>query len=236
MPKKIICMIPARIGSERFKKKNLALIQNKPVLSWGIEAAIKANIFDEIIVNGDSDEFKQISKSYGLKYFSRNCSLASSESKSDDVVFNFLEHYECDYIAWFNAIAPLQTSEDINGFIKALVSGSYDSLFSIKSEFVQANFKEQPLNFSLKGKFSKTQDLEPIKLFVPSLMGWDSKTFRKNYLKNKFSFFNGNVGYYEIKSKLSALVIKNEQDFKLIRSVIEGFTNYNKKVEYYMQT
>ena len=147
--------------------------------------------------------------------------LASSESKSDDVVFNFLEHYDCDYITWFNAIAPLQTSEDINGFVKALLSESYDSLFSIKSEYVQANFKEQPLNFSLKGKFSKTQDLEPIKLFVPSLMGWDSKTFRKNYLKNQFSFFNGNVGYYEIKSKLSALVIKNEQDFKLIRSVIE---------------
>ena len=114
----------------------------------------------------------------------------------------------------------------------AFTKGCTDSAFRI----IVRNFKEQPLNFSLKGKFSKTQDLEPIKLFVPSLMGWDSKTFRKNYLKNKFSFFNGNVGYYEIKSKLSALVIKNEQDFKLIRSVIEGFTNYNNKVEYYMQT
>jgi len=234
MPKKIICMIPARIGSERFKKKNLALIKNKPVLSWGIEAAIKANIFDEIIVNGDSKEFRAISESHGIKYFSRNSLLASSESKSDDVVFNFLEHHDCDYIIWFNAIAPLQTAEDINGFIEALLSGNYDSIFSIKSEYIQANFKDQPINFSLKGKFSKTQALEPIKLFVPSLMGWNAETFRKDYLKNQFSFFTGKVGYYEMKSKLSALVIKNEQDFRLIRSVIEGFTNYNKKVEYYL--
>ena len=50
-------MIPARIGSERFKKKNLALIQNKPVLSWGIEAAIKGNIFDEIITKLYKESF-----------------------------------------------------------------------------------------------------------------------------------------------------------------------------------
>ena len=233
MQKKVICMIPARIGSERFKKKNLALMNKKPVLAWGIEAAIKANIFDEIIVNGDCEEFKQISESYGIDYFDRDSSLSSSKTKSDDVVFNFLEHYYCDYIIWFNAIAPLQTYEDVNGFVDTLVLKNYDSLFSVKSEYIQAQFKDVPLNFTLQGKFSKTQDLEPIKLFVPSMMGWNSNIFRKNYLKNKFSFFTGGIGYYQIKSNLSGLVIKNEQDFRLIRSVIEGFSDYNNEIEYY---
>ena len=81
MSKKIICMIPARIGSERFKKKNLALIRNKPVLSWGIEAAVKANIFDEIIVNGDDEEFRAISESHGIKYFSRNSLFSIKQIK-----------------------------------------------------------------------------------------------------------------------------------------------------------
>ena len=53
-------MIPARIGSQRFKQKNLALIQDKPVLSWGIEAAKNSNIFDNIIINGDNQLFKKI--------------------------------------------------------------------------------------------------------------------------------------------------------------------------------
>ena len=89
--------------------------------------------------------------------------------------------------------------------------------------------------FSIRDKFSKTQDLKPIKSFVPSMMGWESKIFKQNYLKNKYSFFSGSVGYYEIKSRLTSLVIKNEDDFKLIRSVIEGFKSYNNKVEYYYE-
>ena len=65
MGKKVICMIPARIGSERFKKKNLAIIGKKPILSWGIEAALNSNIFDEVIINGDHNLFEKISNSYG---------------------------------------------------------------------------------------------------------------------------------------------------------------------------
>lgn len=233
MSKKVLCMIPARIGSQRFKKKNLALINKKPVLSWGIEAAFNAKIFDKIVVNGDSQEFEQISNSYNLDYFMRKETLSSSEAKSDDVVYDFLENHKCDYIVWFNAIAPLQTIKDINGFVNSLVKNNFDSLFSIKTEYVQALFKKSPLNFTIKEKFSKTQDLNPIKLFVPSLMGWNANSFRETYLENKFSFFTGKIGYYEIKSKLSSLVIKNEDDFRLIRSVIEGFSTYNNEVEYY---
>ena len=71
MDKKVICMIPARIGSQRFKKKNLAIIQKKPILSWGIEAALNPNIFDEVIINGDDDLFEKITNSYGLRYYNR---------------------------------------------------------------------------------------------------------------------------------------------------------------------
>ena len=103
MKKKIICMIPARIGSQRFRHKNLALIQNKPILSWGIESAKDSNVFEEIIINGDNIVFEKIAKSYNLKYHDRNPSLSTNESKSDDVIFDFLKIYECDFIVWFNA-------------------------------------------------------------------------------------------------------------------------------------
>ena len=54
----IVCMIPARIGSQRFKKKNLALIDGKSVLAMGIEKAKSSNVFDKIIVNGDHEVFR----------------------------------------------------------------------------------------------------------------------------------------------------------------------------------
>ena len=233
MDKKVICMIPARIGSQRFKKKNLAIIQKKPILSWGIEAALNSNIFDEVIINGDDDLFEKISNSYGLRYHNRKSELSSSLAKSDDVVYDFLKLFDTDYIVWFNAIAPLQTNNDIKGFVKNLLENKIDSLFSIKSENIQSLYKNKPLNFSTFEKFAKTQDLTPLKLFVPSMMGWKSEPFKKKYLASKFGFFSGKVGYYEIKSKLSTLVIKSEEDFRLIRSVVEGISSYNNEVKYY---
>ena len=38
---KIYAMIPARIGSTRFKKKNLALLNGKPMIEYSIEASKK---------------------------------------------------------------------------------------------------------------------------------------------------------------------------------------------------
>ena len=233
MKKKVICMIPARIGSQRFKQKNLALIKGKPVLAWGIESALKSNKFDQIVVNGDSLLFKKIATSYNLQYYNRDRFLSSSEAKSDDVIYDFLGKFDCEYIVWFNAIAPLQTKEDITGFVEKLSKGNFQSLFSTKTDFIQALFENSPINFSINEKFSRTQDLKPIQSFIPSMMGWESDVFKKNYLINQFSFFSGSVGYYETKSRLTSLVIKNEDDFRLIRSVIEGIKSYNNGVEYY---
>ena len=189
MKKKVICMIPARIGSQRMKQKNLALIQNKPILSWGIESAKKSKMFDEIIVNGDNFIFKKIADLHNLNYYHRNYSLSNNDAKSDDVVYDFLNKFKCDYIIWFNAIAPLQNNKDIDNFVKTLINKKFNALFSVKEDYIQALFEDKPVNFSLKSKFSRTQDLKPIKSFVPCMMGWESKVFLEYYSNNNFSFF-----------------------------------------------
>ena len=39
--------------------------------------------------------------------------MGSSDTKSDDVIINFVEKFQCDFLVWFNAIAPLQELKDI---------------------------------------------------------------------------------------------------------------------------
>ena len=230
--KKVICMIPARIGSQRFKQKNLALIGNKPLLSYGIEAASSSNSFDDIIVNGDHDSFEKIAKSKNTKYYKRDSFLASSNTKSDDVIFDFIQEHPCSYIIWFNSIAPFQTSKDINGFVDKLINNEFDSLFAVKEEYIQALYNWQPLNYEKENKFSRTQDLNPIQLFIPSMMGWNVKSFRKAYAQSNYGFFCGSTGYYKV-SRLTSLVIKHEEDFRMIRSLVEGLSSYNNQIKYY---
>ena len=44
---KYIAFIPARIGSQRLKHKNLALINGKPLIAYAIDAAKKSKKFSK---------------------------------------------------------------------------------------------------------------------------------------------------------------------------------------------
>ena len=52
---KIVAMIPARLGSKRVIKKNLRLLNGKPLISYITESAINSNAFDEIYINSESE-------------------------------------------------------------------------------------------------------------------------------------------------------------------------------------
>ena len=228
----IICMIPARIGSQRFKQKNLALIAQKSVLEWGIESAKNSKAFNKIVVNGDHELFNRIAKENNVDFFLRDAGLGSSDTKSDDVILNFIDKFECDFIVWFNAIAPLQQIKDIQNFAKELLTNKFQSLFAVRTHHIQTLYENRPLNFSYEKLFERTQDLKPATTFVPSMMGWNTNSFRDNYLKKGYGFFCGKTGYFEV-SLLSSLVIKKEEDFRMIRSIVEGFKSYDDQIEYY---
>ena len=65
MDAKTIAVIPARGGSKRIPRKNIKPFCGKPMIAYSIEAAIKAGIFDEIIVSTDDEEIADIAKNAG---------------------------------------------------------------------------------------------------------------------------------------------------------------------------
>jgi len=44
MKKRCLCIIPARGGSKGIPKKNLRMLDGKPLIAWTIEAAKKAKL------------------------------------------------------------------------------------------------------------------------------------------------------------------------------------------------
>ncbi len=60
-----IAVIPARGGSKRISKKNIKEFMDKPIIAYSIEAALKSQLFDEIIVSTDNEEIADIAKQYG---------------------------------------------------------------------------------------------------------------------------------------------------------------------------
>lgn len=118
-----IAIIPARSGSKGLKDKNIKLLNGKPLIAYTIEAAQKTNLFAEIFVSTDSENYANIAREWGASVpFLRSEELSSDTTSSWDVVKNALQNYkkigkEFNTIALLQPTSPLRKSDDImNGY------------------------------------------------------------------------------------------------------------------------
>jgi len=231
---KVYGMIPARMGSTRLTEKNLAILGDKPLIVHAIEVAKKSNVFDRIIVNSEHPLFGRIAKKNGVEFYQRTPDLAQSESLSDDVINNFLKEHECDIVVWVNTTAPLMTAEVLRDAVEYLKKSDYDALMPFRKEQFHCLFDGKPLNFDPEESFPRSQNMKTVQVNTYAFMMWKTKKFLEEYNKRGHAMLAGDVGYYPI-SRLTSLVVKNEEDFKLVQYVYTGMQmNMDMKISYYI--
>ena len=114
-----LCVIPARGGSKRIPRKNINSFHGRPMISWSIDAAIKANCFDRIVVSTDDEEIASIALSEGADVpFMRPAALADDYTGTARVVrhaINMLEQSGESFkaVCCLYATAPFVRREDI---------------------------------------------------------------------------------------------------------------------------
>jgi len=231
MKNKIYAMIPARMGSTRLKMKNLALVNEKPLIYYAIKAAKDADIFDRIIINSDSIKFKEIADRYDVDFYLRPQSLGGSTIKSDDVVLDFIDKHSTDVIAWVNPISPLQTGAEIKDIIKHFIKNNLNTLITVIERQTHCVHNQNPINFNLQGKFEQTQDLIPIQEMVYSIMMWKTESFIESMRTSGQAILHGEICYYPV-DKLSSIIVKTSQDLKLVQSLMKIIESSNNEIEY----
>jgi CMP-N-acetylneuraminic acid synthetase len=223
--KRIYAMIPARYGSTRLKMKNLALINNEPMISFAIKAALNSNAFDRVIVNSEHEIFNKIATRYGVEFYHRPNELGSSVAKSDSVVKDFMKFFpEADIVCWINPTSPFQTGNEVSNIVNYFMRNDLDSLITVEDKQVHCNYKNKPINYNKDILFSQTQDLTPVQPFVYSVMMWNRETFMTEFDKNGHALFCGNFGVYPV-GKLSSIIVKNESDLKLADLLMRSIKN-----------
>lgn len=60
-----IAIIPARGGSKRIPRKNTKDFCGKPIIAYSIEAALAADLFDEVMVSTDDPQIAEVAREYG---------------------------------------------------------------------------------------------------------------------------------------------------------------------------
>lgn len=92
MSQSIVALIPARGGSVRVPRKNLASLNGKPLIAWTILAAQQADIFSGIYVSTEDEEIAAVSRQYGATVIDRPAELASSLAPDIGWTVHALEH------------------------------------------------------------------------------------------------------------------------------------------------
>lgn len=216
-----IAMIPGRIGSTRLKMKNLALLGGKPLMSHVIEAAKAAGVFDRVIVNADHPIFEEIAAQCGAEFYLRPSALGSSTTKSDHVVYDFMQKHPAESVAWVNPTSPLQTGEEIRTVVEYFRVHHLDSLITVKEEHVHGLVNGRPVNFDPEGAFAQTQELSPVQLFVYSVMMWRTKTFMAAFEQRGYALFSGKIGYFPV-GKLTGVIVKTAEDLQIAEALLKA--------------
>lgn len=90
-----IAIITARGGSKRIPKKNIKNFLGKPIIEYSIDAALKAEIFDEVMVSTDSEEIAEIAAKAGAKIpFFRSKETSDDFATTSDVLLEVLKEYQ----------------------------------------------------------------------------------------------------------------------------------------------
>jgi CMP-N,N'-diacetyllegionaminic acid synthase len=63
----IVGLIPARAGSKRVPDKNIRPLAGHPVMAYTIAAALESNVFSDVIVSTDSEQYAEIARYYGAE-------------------------------------------------------------------------------------------------------------------------------------------------------------------------
>lgn len=137
-----LAIISARSGSKGIIDKNIRKLNGKPLLEYSVEAAIKSNCFDEVMVSTDSEKYAKIAMDCGAKVpFLRSRENSSEVASSWDTVREVLGNYqemgmEFSMVTLLQPTSPLRTEEDIIGAYELYKEKQASSVVSVcEAEF-----------------------------------------------------------------------------------------------------
>ena len=134
---KVVAIITARGGSKRIPRKNIKPFHGKPIMSYSIEAALNANVFDEVMVSTDDEEIAQTAKECGAVVpFLRSAKTADDYATTADVLHEVLLSYkttgkEFAYACCIYPTAPFITASKLYDAFQLLVRSRADAVIPV---------------------------------------------------------------------------------------------------------
>lgn len=131
-----LAVIPARGGSKRLPRKNIAEFMGKPIIAYTIEAALNSRLFDSVVVTTEDSEIAAVAESHGAQVHARPQHLARDDVGVVAVCLDLLDREAeigrtFDRFTCLYPTAPLRTAIDIANVVALLEPGVCDFAIAV---------------------------------------------------------------------------------------------------------
>jgi pseudaminic acid cytidylyltransferase len=139
-----VCVIPARGGSKRFPRKNLALFKGVPLIGLTVDTARDAGVFSRVIVSTDDSEIAETAARFGAEVRDRPVSLAGDFVTLEPVLLDVWDALTRDGSSFevgavMLTTSPLRRASDVREAYEKFRSADADYLM-IVSRYLKTPF------------------------------------------------------------------------------------------------
>lgn len=226
---KNICVIPARGGSKRIKKKNIKLLDGEPLISYSIKAALESNRFEKIIVSTEDKEISELSIKMGVTVDKRPDHLCGDSITKikvvEDIVKRLKLDMQFDNIAALLPTCPFRTSKDIINAVELFKNNDLEFLIGVTNYSfpiqLALNKNENIVEMIEESSYLNTRSQDIDKKYHPN--GAIYMSSMKGFLRNK-SFFNKKMICYYM-SPISSFDIDYPYQFEIAEILAKKIKN-----------
>lgn len=215
-------LIPAKRKSKRIPHKNLQKLGDMSLVERCIAKMVRCRNVDQIIVDTDSDEVRDICDRYmvddsRLKLKERSTELLGDDVGTPQLCVHLLESDESiKYLGVMHSTAPFLQSSTIDQCIETFIAGEnqYDSLFTVET-LRDYLWKDRPLNFNVDCRTST----DNVDIYHKLTGGFFMST--REYILRAKTFIGKNPVIYPVKV-LESLDINYPDELDLARLINEA--------------
>jgi N-acylneuraminate cytidylyltransferase len=217
---KTLGVIPARGGSKGILKKNIKLLNGKPLITYTIEAAIASNL-DRVVVTTDCQEISIISKKCGAEVIMRSDDLSKDTTPTLSVIQDVIEklQFECEAVVTLQPTSPLRTYKHINEALDLFKNTKeVDSLVSIVE--VPHNFMPEKL-MRLKGDYIVGSNDIKRRQEMSAVYARNGAAIYITKITNINKYIFGGLVIPFHMSKINSFDIDDIEDWKIVEKVMK---------------
>lgn len=137
---RVLAVIPARGGSKGIPRKNVRLMNGKPLISYSLMNAKACSVITDIVVTTDDAEVMAIARMHGVEVIERRAELAADHITLDPVIYDALCQMETkkdccyDIVITLQATSPLLKSETLNRAVEKFIDDEKDTYISVVNQ------------------------------------------------------------------------------------------------------